>query len=340
MSLLFIDGFDHWATGEALKKWSNVGGTVNTASTVPRRTGSRHASLVASSTPPSLTHYCAASEDTIVVGLALYATVRNNHYGFRLVRAGEYQCSVVIEDDGSVTVRRGDYNGTIIDQSDAGDVPTDTWVYFEFKIYVHDSSGTYEVRINENTVLSGDTVDTKGGSTAGVDTVNLRAESSGGGWYYWDDLYIDDDDFLGDCRVDCLWPDGDGNYSQWTPDPSGNDNYENVDDSTDIDDDTTYNVTGVLNEIDTYTFDDLEAVSGATIFGVAVNMVVRKDDAGAREVTPLIRMSSTDYAGTEVPCYDNYRGKQEIWENPPDDPSDEWADADVNGMEAGVKLTT
>jgi len=205
---------------------------------------------------------------------------------------------------------------------------------------VHDSSGSYEVRVNESTVVSDSGADTKAGTDSGVDALNLRGSISGGGYLRLDDLYIADDDFQGDCRIDTLWPDGAGNYSQWTPTPSGTSNYANVDDANDQDDDSTYNSTDVLNEIDSYTFDNLTPISGANILAVALNLALRKDDAGQRKFTPLIRISSTDYTGTELDGYDNYKTRQEIFENPPSDPSSAWSDSDVNGAEYGVKLTT
>ena len=154
------------------------------------------------------------------------------------------------------------------------------------------------------------------------------------------DLYIDDADFQGDCRVDTLWPSGAGNYAEWTPAPSGTDNHNNVDDATDQDDDTTHNETGVLNEIDSFAFDNIDAILGSEIKAVAVNLAARKTDAGARKITPLMRMGGSDYLGTEVDIFDTYMTLQEVFENPLDAPSEAWEDSDVNDAEVGLKLTT
>jgi hypothetical protein len=325
MPILHIDGWGHYATAETPRKWHTWrGSSVTIENTNPRRTGDYYVKLTNGSAYGYIVKSFPSVPNTLVVGVALRCVdySGDDHRGFSLRRLGNNQASVVINGDGSVSIKRGAYNGTNLGTSDAGVIPNNAWCYLQFKIYVHDSAGEYEVRVGPDSVLTSASAgeDTKALSTADVDTISFNGDGTAGNVIYLDDLYIaDGGSFLGDCRVDTLKPSGAGNYAQWTPVPSGTDNYANVDDANDMDDDTTYNVTDVGNEIDSFAFEDLSAIGG-TIHAVALNIGGKKDDAGDRQVTPLCRMSSTDYTGTEGPLYDGWGVLQEIWENPPDAP--------------------
>lgn len=341
MSILFIDGFDHYATAEITRKWNSAGGFETIINTTPRRSGSQYLNISAGSSSRYVGKTLSGIPTTVVVGFAIKIGSYTEHQGIiRLYRSAAVTCSVQIAADGSIEVRRGNYDGTLIEASAAAVIPLNAWTYIEAKIVIHDSTGTYEVRVNGISVVDGTGIDTKNETDAGADLMAIFSPGVSGADISVDDLYIDDDAFQGDCRIDALWPDGAGNYAQWTPTPSGSDNYENVDDAIDQDDDTTCNDTGVLNEIDSFTFDNLDAVSGSSIKAVAVNLAARKTDAGARKITPLIRMSSTDYLGTEIDLSETYKTLQEVFENPPDAPSVAWEDSDVNSAEVGVKMTT
>lgn len=341
MAILFIDGFDHYATAEITRKWDRAGGfeTIQTAN--PRRTGSGYLRISAGTSSRHVSKILSGTPNTVVMGFAIRIGSYAGHQGIvRLYRKGSVTCSVQIAADGSIEVRRGSYNGTLIEASAAAVIPINAWTYIEAKIYIHDSAGTYEVRVNGISIVDGTGVDTKAEADAGADMASIFSPDVSGENIDIDDLYIDDADFQGNCRVDTLWPSGAGNYAQWTPSPSGTDNHNNVDDATDQDDDTTHNETGVLNEIDSFAFDNIDAILGSEIKAVAVNLATRKTDAGARKITPLMRMGGSDYLGTEVDIFDTYMTLQEVFENPLDALSEAWEDSDVNDAEVGLKLTT
>ncbi len=341
MSILFIDGFDHYATAEIKRKWDRAGGFETIETSDPRRSGSSYLRISAGSGARYVSKTLIGIPNTVVMGFALRIGSYAGHQGIiHLNRKGASTCTVQIAADGSIEVRRGSFGGTLIEASAAAVIPINAWTYIEAKIYIHDSAGTYEVRVNGVSVVDGDTVDTKGESDAGSDSAFIFSPAVGGASIDIDDLYIDDADFQGDCRVDTLWPSGAGNYAEWTPAPSGTDNHNNVDDATDQDDDATYNETGVLNEIDSFAFDNIDAITGSEIKAVAVTLAARKTDAGARKITPLMRMGGSDYLGTEVDIFDTYLTLQEVFENPLDAPSEAWEDSDVNDAEVGLKLTT
>lgn len=339
MGLLFVDSFAHYSESQILRKWYDSFGTPSIYTTSSRRPGVPYLEIGSlGSTPRWIEKDLPTTPTTVVCGFAvrIVDSLIDSHWGFQLRRSGSPQCTVVINDDFTISVARGAYNGTVLGTSTFA-LSANTWHYLEFDIDVHDSTGTYTVDVDEDTVLLGSGVDTQGAATSGVDALRLY-----GCHTYSDadidicDLYIADDAMRGDSRVDLLLPSGSGNYAQWTP--SAGSNYANVDDDGTIDDDTTYNESDTVDQIDSFAFDDLEA-TGGTIHAVCVTTACKKTDSGSRGLTPLLRVSSTDYLATEHTLTDTYKCPQRIWEANPNT-SSAWNEAGVNGLEAGYKLTT
>lgn len=144
----------------------------------------------------------------------------------------------------------------------------DTWYYLEFKVYCDDSSGTAEIRLDGTPVVtySGDTK--YHGSWNTYTNVCFR----GGGLLTIDDLYVADgsgstcNDFLGDCTVYTLLPDGDASGNMTAN--SGSDEYAMVNG-------TTMNTDNYIKDTATgnrcvFTYGDLP-VTPNTIYGVQVN---------------------------------------------------------------------
>lgn len=322
--MLFMDGFDHYPTADIGYKWDAASGA--TIETGAPRTGVAHARI--SGGAEYIQKQLAANQTTVVVGFALRIAGATSHGGFWLAIVDSEQCRVTINSNRTVSVKR---NTTVLGTSTTP-IPLNTWVYLEFKIVIHDSTGTFDVYMNGTNILTGTGADTKLSTTAGCDSVKLFGVTEN---MDFDDLYIDTVTVHGDSRIDTVVPSGAGNYAQWTP--SAGSNYQNVDE-TDPDDDTTYNATDVLNEIDSFAFTDISTYS-STIRAVALNLTARKDDAGTRKITPLTRVSATDYLGTEAPLYDSYQMIQNCWDDDPNAAGD-WTETTVNGAEFGVKLTT
>jgi len=180
--------------------------------------------------------------------------------------------------------------------------------YVEWKVVIHPSAGTVEVRVNGNVVpglnLTGQNTRASGFSTwtsvvLGTND-NVGSSWSGGNLNVdFDDVYVCDgsgsapwNTFLGDCRVDALRPTAEGTSSQWTP-LSGTDNAAMVN-QTAPDDDTTYVSTVTSGHTDTYVTPDAP-VAGAAIMGVQLNVSIKKEDAGSCAVSGVVRHSGTNY---------------------------------------------
>ena len=252
------------------------------------------------------------------------------------------QCSLRINNGGSLSFLRGfRVLGTVLETTGLAYISAQTWAYIEVKVRVHNTLGSYEVKVNGSTVMSGGDVDTQ---YQAIDDVSFIQPYTGnhdtarmliGDVYILDTNGNDNIDFLGDIRVDTLMPDGIGNKSQWTP--SAGNNFQCVDETT-PNDDADYVETDVQNEIDTYTFGDLSAL-GTAVKAVAINIVGKKTDSGVLRISPVLRGAGADYVldSSGVALGDGYAHRQLIWQENPVD-SDAFAEADVNGAEFGIKL--
>jgi len=231
-------------------------------------------------------------------------------------------------------------SGTLLGTSSGKVVVDGTWHTLEAKVFFDDSVGAVELRLDGVQILNLANQDTLVGANAyarsfqvGVIYVNKTT--------YFDCIYLCDtagsapqNDFLGDVRCDVIRPDGAGNQTDFSP--SAGANWENVDDIT-PDDVATNNSDGTVDDQDSYALPSLAV--GGTIFGVKPGIVVAKDDAGAKGCKILTRSNITFYKSTEVAPSTTYGRFSKVYQDNPDD-SAAWEEADVNGMEVGVEVSS
>ena len=253
--------------------------------------------------------------------------------------AGDAQCTLALTIAGALAVYRGGTSNTLLGTS-SGSITTGAWYYIEMKVTIHDSTGSAVVRINETEVLSLSSVDTKYTTNAYAREVLLCGLPSIVHGYI-DDLYVLDGtgstvNFLGDVRVDALFPSGAGSVTEFTPSGAAN-NWDCVND-TDPDGDTTYTTATTVDDTDLLAFSDLSAVSG-DIYGVQATLIARKDDAGTGGMKTTVLLNSTEYDGSEITMSDSYVSRQTIWEQNPDTAA-AWAQSEINGAEFGYKVSS
>lgn len=345
MALLFIDSFDHYVSTELLvtitKKWQQ--GAPSTQTGAYGRNGTNGLKLIhTSGTNSFVRKTLPAPKTTVIIG----AGVRFINTGgltpqdpvvFSFVENGVTQVDVRFNQNTNLLyVTR---NGTTL-ATGTTTLLYGVYYHIEFKATINTSTGSYTLRINELQELTASGVNTQGTAAAVVDSIQLGAlQFNTFNEVDYDDLYVCDslggvnNDFLGDCRVQCLFPESAGATSGWTP-LSGQ-NYTNVDDVT-PDDDTTYVSTGVAGTIDTYAMNDLAATTGS-VKGVQTVVSARKDDAGTRTIAPVIRIGATNYAGNNQNIMTTYSMFLQQYDVSPATAA-AFTISEVNAMEAGEKL--
>lgn len=336
MALLFIEGWDTDTTVAADGRWT--GGGTQTSVGSGGRTGNR-LNLANASLARTVSHVFAPAGDVIIVGCAV---MRTSDYTaavlFQLREGATPHMDLRITATGQLTVTR---NGTVLATTTF--IPAlGVWNYYELKVTIHDTAGTFELRINGNSVaeVSGTSQDTKNGGTGNLDTILLN--DPGGSGTAFDDLYICDDagsannDFLGDVKVETLYPNGNGNSSQLVgSDGNSTDNYLLVDETT-PNSDTDYVESATVGNKDTYAVTDLAAVGG-TVYGVQLSPYARKNDAGARTICTVARLSGTEVDSANAALSTSYQHFVDMRETKPGGGA--WTISDVNSAEFGVKVT-
>jgi hypothetical protein len=346
MALLFMDSFDHYVTADLTEKWAGAAGSPSPVisagngrrSTASLRVTSQDFNPAYATTTPSTTGDAIAVWGCALRLVAL-PTASNTPVLFSLRESATVQVSVVVQSDGKLVVKRGTISGTVLGTTSSG-LSAGTFVFVECKILIHPSAGTVDVRFNGVSVLALTAQNTRNTATATWTALMLGcpdAATVGITVADYDDLYLLDgtgaapwNTFLGDCRVDVRLPTAAGATTGWTPLAGAN--WQNVDDAA-PDDDTTYNSTSTVGATDTFTVQDAP-VAGATLYGVQHCLSLKKMDAGACTIAPVVRHSSTDYAGTAIAPTTAYAYGRVINQTNPGTAA-QWTEAGFNAAEFG-----
>lgn len=341
MSLLFMDGFDHYATADAGKKWSSVAGSFSISAGAGRR-GTSALNITAGN--QSVRAIFAAGVATLIVGFAWKPAnvVGGNPEVMCLADGlgGVTHISLVFNASNKLEIRRGAYSGTLLATSTTV-FSIGAYYYLELKVTVSDTVGIAVLRVNGTTDINLSGADTRNGGNATVDTVVFGANfGSAFSSCFFDDIYICDtagsapnNDFLGDCRIDTLFPNADGSNQAFTPSTPGT-HYTLVDEPTP--NTTDYVESNVVASKDTYGFQDLTTITG-TIYGVQVNTAALKDDAGARSLANTVKSSASNADGVSRALGTSQIYYMDVF---PTDPATTaaWTEAGVNAAEFGVKV--
>lgn len=339
MALRFIDGFDHYTTvAQFALKYNETASSTYMAMDAGRRSGSNAVRLYSSS---GYVSKALDDQSTWIVGAAIKigGMPSNNSALFQFRdNTGSAQDSVCVTGSGNIALVRGLSSGTVLATS-ANALAVGSWNYIEARLTIADSGGTFEVRVNGEVWVTY-TGDTKSSTTLSTAS-SIRLYGLTPAVYAWfDDFYICDgtgsqnNGYLGDARVDTIFPSGAGASAQFTPTGSAN-NWKNVDDPS-PDDDTSYNAGDTAGQIDSFAFTDLVSLN-STIFGVQENIVARKDDAGTRVLRGVTRVDSVNYEGADMALTDSYLDCRQIWEKNPATAAS-WSESDINAAEFGYKV--
>jgi hypothetical protein len=338
MALLFCDGFEEMSKDEFLYRWSSCNdldsATTQIQSDIKRsgdqafRLRSAPSLYIQKNFPRLMTEF--------VIGFAVYhANDLDSCDGWVFWNSNQQQLTYQTQPDGSVELRRGSSIGTLLDTSGTDEIKVDQWQYIEIKNKIDNTTGTWELRVDGQAIMSGENSDTQRDTPAGVTLVRLHSNYE---YTYYDDFYMLDttgstnNDFIGPQRVDTLVPNGSGNYTNW--DVSSGENWSAV--NTSGEGDALYVQTMSGEVMDTYAFENLETLSVDNIAGVQLFATARRDADTPEKLDLLARIGSSDYSGELDYLPVGYHGVTRVWEVNPDD-SAQWEEADVNGAEFGIK---
>lgn len=330
MAHIWQESFDYFATAQLALRYDSVGGGNITAAAA--RTGTGGWAGNSSSSPTIKLIPAALQHATLIVGMAIRTTGNPNIVLFQLYGDGTATTHVRIlpSTSGELNVQRGT---TTIGTTPA--LITEAWNYFEFKITLHDTTGSVEIRRNGVTVYTLTNVDTKNGGTGTV----FSAFGFMGQQCYLDDIYVANpagtvnNDFYGDTEVVAQFPNGAGDVTQLTPTGSAT-NWQNVDEATPSA--TDYNSATTDGLYDVYTHAALPN-TGGIIRAVATHMHAQKVGTETKYIRAVRRRSATNYQSASIAL-----GTGAIYHTVVDevDPatSAAWTEANYNSTQFGAMV--
>jgi hypothetical protein len=334
MSLLFCDGFDD---GMYNQKW-----TRSSAGLTPVAGRNGNGAQMGNQ---AVWRQLNASEEhaTIIMGGALRITGFTGWTGSpRILGAwsdnhATEHISMGVNSSGIITVFRG--SSTLASTSGSVITAGINYYYIELKVVLHDTTGSYELRVNGTTLLSATNIDTKNAGTKTVIDSVQYCTLTGTAGPIWDDVYIcngagaTNNDFLGDIAIETLYPNGAGSSTQWTP--SSGANYAAVDE-TGVPNTTDYVTSSTAGQKDTYTFDDLTRTSG-TVKGVQVSSYAHNGDTGTISFRNVARSGGNESTGQSNSVITTWTGYEDVFETDPNGGGN-WTIAAVNSAEFGVQI--
>lgn len=345
MALLLFDGFDHYGTGgnpATLGKWG-ASGSSPTAQTAPVRTGTH--SLRTNAAGFLASKEFGPASTGCVVGFAIHNSAGTfTTTNFLEIREGAtVHLALALSAGAAVVLKRG---ATVI-ATGTTVLSVNSWYYIEIKAVIHDTTGSYEVRIDgvtEAALTNAGPTDTRNVGATGQWGNILLGSFSTVLTTFFDDVYVCDtsgaaprNTFLGPVKVETLYPQTDavaaGSNAGLTP-STGTDHGALVDEATpNI---TDYNSSPTVGVKDTYNYPAL-TLTGA-ILGVQTNLYVQKSDAVARQVCAVVRSGSTDYDGANVSPLTTFAYFSEVRPLNPNTGL-AWTAADIAALQVGMKVT-
>lgn len=328
MADIFCDSFDHYATGDILKKWDSVSGSPAIVSTGGRR-GGGYLSCEKNQVYKGLD----GTTTTYVVGVAV------NHQGYdggnpfiRFLHSSSTVCEVGTDSSGHIYVTNGSTTWTA-----TATLGTLAWHYVELKVKFTSSTATGDVEVKVDGVS---VVIAPASSNFGTIPDQFGLGSFSGFindfLMYFDDfvLQIASTTYFGDVIVEALKPNAAGNYSDFSNNGSSQ-SYNCVNESA-PDGDTTYVSSGTTNNRESFKYPALSQTPG-TVYGVQHLICAKKTGTSFRTLTPFIRQSGSNYDDSPINLTGSYAYLRKTYATNPAT-SAAFTASEITNLETGVKV--
>lgn len=284
---------------------------------------------------PSLT-----TDSTLIVNFAIkwpFAEIYDVHF-FSMWSNGTEGMRILMRGDGAIQVQRGT---TTLATSMLSLICPQHWHWIEFKVVCDNTTGSYELKVDGNTVLSASGIDTQIGASAYHDQVFFTGVSiSTGKTPRFDDLIIMDgtgssyNNFIGQRKIEAIVPTSDTADIDWTT-SGGSTHYVLVDDL-DPDDDTNYVEDTLSANEDIWGYSDLSGITSVDALCLITD--VRVTDATSYDLKTTIKSGGTKYTSTaDTISSTSYAMKDRLTVVDPDT-SIAWTASGINSIELGVEV--
>lgn len=334
--LLHIEGFDGGGTTKdsmilyVTKRYPTATASGNLSNGAGRYDGGRSWGIGWGGRVP----FCVNNKQTVIIGFAIkIAAWGDDKFILTLLDDNTLQIGLKTITGGELRLVRG---ATTLGTTSGLNCAINTWYYIELEVKIHDSTGSYELRVDTATVLNASSVNTQETSNAYTDEVRIYADYST--WHYYDDIYILDNTgsqnntFLGNMKIIMISPNAVGDSTQFVP--LSENNFENVDDGVIPDWDSTYVKSEVVGHKDLYNFTDQSNIAG--IAGIEIIVDAKKTDAATKKLKLGAKVDTTENFDSGQPISADYGMISRIMEYNPKNIS--WEIASLNNTQFGFEL--
>lgn len=216
----------------------------------------------------------------------------------------------------------------------------DTWCYLELRCLIDNTAGEVELKVNETQELNLTGQDTRRGSISETNQFQFQGSSTYPNNFSFDDIYIltttgsNNNDFLGNSRVDAIFPNAAGDASDFTPDSGSN--YDRVDENP-PDGDTSYVESSTAGHQDLYNYESVLAGT-VGIKGIQINTEARETDAQNYDLKTLVKSGTTlDADAGQSIGTTSYKSLHRIVEEDPNT-SAAWTAGGINNAQFGAEV--
>jgi len=338
MAWSFGDGFDLYAApADALNGYWDSG-TVGFSLVAGRFAGSQAASnsgttawlTKASGSNDAVHHIVCAFRQTVAISgstLGLYLL---------LVDGTTNQCCIVFRSDGAIVLTSGGPGGTVLATYTGAVTANNTWYAFEFEVVVNNTTGSFAVRKNGNSVndFTLGSLNTRGGTANNYANKLTLGQNLTVSNQQIDDLFWRSDSavaWMGDIRCITRMPASDASvqFSRST----GATNFSCVDEAQQ-NALTDYVFSATPGQADFYTIGSI-ASTPSSVVAVTTRALMQKSDAGTRTAAVQLKSGGTTVASSTLTLSSS--GWLWAWRTDTTDPatSAAWTAAGVNNAQIG-----
>lgn len=336
MVMRWIDGAEMWGDASYIARSYADSNSVgfNTGRASPGARCMTFAGVTSRILTPSL-----SVQNTWVIGFGFFLTAVATAQ-VRVLSGGNEQCRLEIENSGGLPRWRLIRGSTTVATS--ATFPLNQWAYFELKVTVRaGTNGSYELRQNEISMMSGSGVNLANTGVDGADVFGFGYNTC-----RMDDIYILDDtgtvntNFKGDSVAVAILPQAEGHQIDFTP-STGTNNAALADDPSTAASVSDYNSSDVNGHEDYYTFEDLPATGLGAIHAIKVSGSFAMANTGSRVARYRYWNGTTEFTiGSNVAASTTQVVElpQVIDLNP--NTGVLWTKSDIDGAEFGVEVVS
>lgn len=311
MTMLFIDGMDHYNGATSVRyRWRGgvEGGGVITSSGIKRFTNSNASMLISNDDiPVSASWHPYTPRHNIFVSFYRSGWGQETDQMFRFKEGPVTHIMLrTVEHSHQIQVYLGEFT-TFLVQSTPCIYQVEAFDLIECYVSLSDavSEGRVELRVNNVVVAEFDGDTRNGGFNTGLDSIEFVGELANS---YFDDICVYDDlgsennDFIGDFRIQTVWVDGEAEAA-WDNPVDTDENYKQIDDQG-AGAGATHVMSQTTGAKDRYTVDALSVNAESPdnvedVLSVQVTHLARRPDAGTRDMIQIIESNGSERRSDE-----------------------------------------